>query len=71
MGILNQAFQIRLQIFKDNILNQFCSTVILGVEDMLNLNERYLHLYDIIHASDHLKNLELSAELIADFLNSF
>lgn len=71
MSLFNQAFQIRLQILKDNILNQFGSTVILSVEDMLNKNERYLHLYYIIHASYHLKDLKLSAELIADFLNSF
>jgi hypothetical protein len=37
---------------------------------MLSKSREYLHLDNVLHALDHFEYLELSAELIANFLNS-
>ncbi len=64
-------FKIGLEKFKDNILNKFGTGIVFSVEKMLKLGQDYFHLDNIFHALDHFEDLELSAELIADFLNSF
>lgn len=70
-GFLNEVFEIGFEKFEDNILNEFGIGIILGVEDMLNKRVDYVHLDNVIHALDDLKDLKLSTELVANFLNSF
>ena len=69
-GPANQTLKVVVDEFKDDVLDEF-AILVFGVEEVLGGMGGYLNLDYVFALFDHLQNLVLSAELIADLFDSF